>query len=172
MVSMRILHAAGVAVALLLLAACAPRRPEPAPVPAPQPAPPPPPPSAPLDWQDAPLSPGDWSYRDLAGMASASFVATNSATVTFTCLEDRQIHISVLAGGRAPSIVVRTSFGERRLPASPDHASVYARLPADDPLLDQIAFSRGRFLVQAEGAPPTILPAWPEPARVIEDCRG
>ena len=49
---------------------------------------------------------------------------------------------------------------------------VIVDLPPADPLLDQIAFSRGRFLVQAEGGPSLILPAWPEPARVIEDCRG
>ncbi len=49
------------------------------------------------------------------------------------------------------SIVVRTTYGERRLPAGPDHEHVRSALAADDPLLDQIAFSRGRFLLQAEG---------------------
>ena len=44
-------------------------------------------------------------------------------------------------------------------------------LPVGDPLLDAMAFSRGRFMVEARGWMPLYLPAWPEVARVIEDCR-
>jgi hypothetical protein len=44
-------------------------------------------------------------------------------------------------------------------------------LPATDPLLDQIAFTRGRFMLAA-GTLELILPAWPEIARVVEDCRS
>jgi len=73
-------------------------------------------------------------------------------------------------GASGNALVVRTSFGERRLPAgAPDST---ATLAAADPLLDQMVFSRGRFLIQADGAPTLIVPAWPEPARVIEDCRA
>jgi hypothetical protein len=46
------------------------------------------------------------------------------------------------------------------------------QLQARDPLLDQIAFSRGRFTIEAPGAAMLVIPAWPEAARVIEDCRG
>jgi hypothetical protein len=35
-----------------------------------------------------------------------------------------------------------------------------------------MAFSRGRFMVEAQGMATLVLPAWPEPARVVEDCRG
>jgi hypothetical protein len=35
-----------------------------------------------------------------------------------------------------------------------------------------MVFSRGRFTVEVPGAPMLVIPAWPEPARVIEDCRG
>jgi hypothetical protein len=45
-------------------------------------------------------------------------------------------------------------------------------LPASDPFLDQIVFSRGRFAVEAQGQARLILPTWPEPARVVEECRG
>jgi len=45
------------------------------------------------------------------------------------------------------------------------------KTPSSDPLFDQLAFSRGRFLVRVEGQGDLILPAWPEPARTIEDCR-
>jgi len=44
-------------------------------------------------------------------------------------------------------------------------------LSARDPLLDAIAFSRGRFALEAAGLETLYLPAWPELSRVIEDCR-
>jgi hypothetical protein len=76
-------------------------------------------------------------------------------------------------GAQAQTIGIHTSYGERQLRVSQVHInSVIVDLPPNDPLLEQIAFSRGRFLVESEGAHSLILPAWPEPARVIEDCRG
>jgi hypothetical protein len=68
----------------------------------------------------------------------------------------------VAAGTR---LIVRTSFGELAVADG-------APLPAADPLFDQMAFSRGRFTIAAEGLPMLVIPAWPEPARAIEDCRG
>jgi len=47
----------------------------------------------------------------------------------------------------------------------------HASLPANDPLLDAVAFSRGRFMLEMPGNPALYLPAWPELTRVIEDCR-
>jgi len=40
-----------------------------------------------------------------------------------------------------------------------------------DPLLDAIAFSRGRIAVGLPGTPAIVLPGWAKPARVAEDCR-
>jgi hypothetical protein len=68
------------------------------------------------------------------------------------------------AGASGP-LRLRTTFGERTLPSG-------AALPATDPLLDELAFSRGRFTVDAAGTATLVIPAWPEPARVIGDCRG
>ena len=160
------------AFAIALTAGCVPRQvpppaPAPPPVRAPEPAPPPP-----VDWQDAELSPGDWTYRDQGGRAVAAFTSTATPSVSFMCMESRSIMIAVQTPAPASSIVVRTTNGDRQLSASQDHLRVYATVPAADPLLDEIAFSRGRFLVQAAGSPAAILPAWPEVARVIEDCRG
>jgi hypothetical protein len=49
------------------------------------------------------------------------------------------------------------------------------RLAANDPFLDKLAFSRGRFVVagavSGQAAVRLVIPAWPEPARAIEDCR-
>ena len=158
---------------MLALGACVPRAAAPAPValpavrPAPAPSPPPLVPAPPpADWSTAPLSPGDWSYRVSAGMPTANY-----GPFGIRCMPGHNVQVSLL-GPQGPAIVVRTSYGERRLPGNPDHFQSYATLPASDPLLDQMAFSRGRFLVTSEGGGSLIVPAWPELARVIEDCRG
>ena len=51
-------------------------------------------------------------------------------------------------------------------------AYVAATLAANDPLLDAIGFSRGRFIVEQTGASTLVVPAWAEIERVTEDCRG
>jgi hypothetical protein len=61
-------------------------------------------------------------------------------------------------------MTVATSSVTRSIP-------VGGRLLANDPLLDAIAFSRGRFLV-AGGGETLAIPSWPEAARSIEDCRN
>jgi hypothetical protein len=109
------------------------------------------------------LSPGDWHYRLVDGMPRANFEG-----FSILCLPERNVIISAPLG---TAIIVRTSFGQRRLAATPDRARSLVTLPASDPLLDQMAFSRGRFLVTAEGGESLVVPAWPEFARVIEDCR-
>jgi hypothetical protein len=151
-----------------LLAACA-SRPEPAPVgavPAPvRPAPPltvasPPPPPVEgesEDWRDLPLAPGDWSYD--SGSSEARY-----GDFSLRCdVARRQVVLSRL--GSSGPLRLRTTYGERLL--APGGA-----LPAADPLLDEMAFSRGRFTVEARGLATLVLPTWPEPARVVEDCRG
>ena len=67
-----------------------------------------------------------------------------------------------------------TSSATRNLPASfdPATARITAQLCGVDPLLDAIAFSRGRIGVGVGGTPALVLPAWPEIARVVEDCRA
>ena len=154
---------------LALLAGCAaPTRAPPAPPPAPRPIEPPrpsptPPPPPTQDWRDIALTPGDWSYAADAGGSEARFGDT-AAELTLRCDAQRR-QLLLRRAGTAAGLVVRTSFGRRSLPAG-------AALAASDPLLDQIAFTRGRFTVEAQGAPMLVLPAWPEPARVIEDCRA
>jgi hypothetical protein len=137
-------------------ASAAPAR-APAPVPAPAPAPPP------GNWQDGPLSPGDWSHRSEGGRSSASFGVPGAApSLTIHCTADFRVEIG-LTGAPGAALVLRSSFGERRLGA--------VSIAAADPLLDQLAFSRGRILVQAESGAGVIAPSWPELARVVEDCR-
>ncbi len=42
---------------------------------------------------------------------------------------------------------------------------------ARDSILDAMAFSRGRFVVETTGLPTLYVPSWPEVSRVVEDCR-
>lgn len=71
------------------------------------------------------------------------------------------------------SVRFRTSFGEFDVPISAGGESRPAgSLPASSPSLDQLAYSRGRFILLAQGMQTLIVPVWPEIARVIEDCRG
>jgi len=96
----------------------------------------------------------------------------NGAPVlTIECTADRQIRI-VRAGSGAGALSIRTTFGDRGIAASTRPDATVATIAPVDPILDQIAFSRGRFLVHVDGQADLVLPTWPEPARVIEQCRG
>jgi hypothetical protein len=66
---------------------------------------------------------------------------------------------------------ILTETTERTLSVAPREGASAAQLGARDPLLDAMAFSKGRFAVEVTGLPMLYLPAWPEVTRVIEDCR-
>ena len=161
--------------ALSLLASCVAPQAAPAPAPAPTPAPTP---TAPAprpvsdryagDWSTAELSTGDWG-RQAAGR-------DGEGAMRITC-KARQIMLSrhgIIPADAEIRFRVRSSFGERALPARYDTASrsLYFTLPASDQLWDQIIYSRGRFLVEASFQPPLLVPTRPEVARTIADCRG
>jgi hypothetical protein len=137
----------------------------PTPVPAPPPAPalPPPPPA----WEDRALAPGDWRFA-ASPVPRADYGEEGAILLSLRC--DPARHRILLSRGDAPgaTLTVRTTFGARTLPGVEDRA---AALPADDPALDDLLFSRGRIAVEAPGLPALILPTWPEPARVVEECR-
>lgn len=84
-------------------------------------------------------------------------------------LAQRTISLT-LPGASAPgaTLAITTTDGARTYPAT--DAGAVTR--ATDPFLDRIAFSRGRFRVQLTGRAALILPAWPEFARTVEDCRS
>jgi hypothetical protein len=161
---------------LALMASCvAPPAPRPAaPVartPAMRSVPPIAPAPLPADWRDWPLTPGNWRYgRDQAG-TRADF---SPAGVTLSCDNDRQLRLSV--GGRGPApITIRTSTVSRTAtptPAGQSRVAAALMFTPRDPLLDAIAFSRGRWTIEQAGARPLVLPAYAEVARVVEDCRG
>ena len=71
---------------------------------------------------------------------------------------------SVLEG----PVALRTSAGTDQIRFDGGAASV----PSRDIRLDRIAFSRGRFALEAPGGSGLTLPVQSEIGRVIEDCRG
>lgn len=167
--------------ALLALAvtACVPAPKEAPPPPAPTasvPAPAPPP-SLAADWRDWPLAPGDWAYRSDAAGSVAQFGPAGAAPqVALRCdRATRQVRLERAGVATSGELTITTSYGAARWPATPTPSSVpqtIAARAAADGALDQIAYSRGRFAIQAPGLAPIALPAWPEIGRVIEDCRG
>jgi hypothetical protein len=168
---------------LMLATACVPRTeaPQPQPPARPQPAPAPspvrtPPPAAP-DWSDIPLTPGTWSYASDANGSEARFGASNSDVRLGLRCERAQRRIILFREGGATGgqVEIRTSFGSRNVPvtvAADPLPRSRATFAASDRFLDSIVFSRGRFTVDAPGLSMLVVPTWPEPARVLEDCRG
>ncbi|KQT31736.1 hypothetical protein ASG29_07385 [Sphingomonas sp. Leaf412] len=162
------------------VAACVPA---PAPPPAPRPAPvaPPAPPPTPTatDWQDRPVTPGTWRYaRDDRGSRATFGTPGGAALAIVRCDRGQRTTSLSRPGTAAGALTVRTTAVTRTLAVRPDGGTpphVVAALSPRDPLLDAIAFSRGRFTMETggeeAGATALVLPPWAEVARVIEDCR-
>lgn len=164
-----------------VLAACVPAKRAPSPAPRPS-APPAALPAAPpqQDWRDVPLTPGTWTWHGAAGQSSIAqfLVPGQQALFAIRCdFASRTIRISragALPAGAA-TMTITTSYGAFPLAAANGGGqppAIVAQASARDPHLDQLAFSRGRFTVDVAGQPQFVLPAWPEPARVVEDCRS
>jgi hypothetical protein len=117
------------------------------------------------------MAPGDWSYSGAGGASQASFAAPGGTLFALRCDAGRQIRIVRLGVPGGP-ITIATSFGERIVSGSGSAEQAIATLPASDLLFDQVVFSRGRILVRVAGGGDLVLPSWPEPARLIEECRS
>lgn len=119
---------------------------------------------------------GSWSYAPTTDGSEATFgTASTLPQLTIHCTKaTRRVAISRPASAAAPFLNIWTSAEQRQLAASfnPLTNRITADLPAFDSLLDAIAFSRGRFGVSVNGAPALVVPAWAEPAHVVEDCRA
>jgi hypothetical protein len=128
----------------------------------------------PVDLSYATPAAGTWNYASTTDGSEALFRTSALAQLTIKCARaSRVVTISKPASAAAPFLFVWTSNGARSFPASFDPATgqVSVRLNAQDPMLDAVAFSRGRLGVSITGSPALVVPALPETARVIEDCR-
>jgi hypothetical protein len=122
---------------------------------------------------DAPVTPGDWRYA--AGTARFGD-AGSEPRLTMRCDRTAGVVEIARAGSAAAALpmVIRTETLDRSVDAVPAQGAqpaIVARVPARDPLLDAMAFSRGRFAIEIGGLPTLYVPSWPEVTRVIEDCR-
>ncbi len=154
--------------------------PQPQPQPAPQPRPAPPPPSPRADaasWRDLPQTAGSWTYSAESTGSAARFGQEGAAPLLVVrCDRSRPAIIFQRPGvgsGDVPAAIT-TSTASRHMTAAPARnagGTFEIAFAVRDPLLDAMAFSRGRFLFEMGGAQTLVLPAWSELGRVIEDCR-
>jgi hypothetical protein len=129
------------------------------------------------NWMDAALTAGAWGYEDRGNLTLAVFTGPASGTaLAIHCWRPSQTISLIMAGQSAanPGMVVHTETTSRAVAAQlnlGEFANVIAALRGDDPLLDAMALSKGRFAIEADGLAPLYLPSWAEVSRVIEDCR-
>jgi hypothetical protein len=133
-------------------------------------------PASPIDLSTATPIAGSWTYSPAADGSEAVFLnASAQPQLIIHCSRAaRRVTISRPAMAAAPFLFVWTSSQTRNLPASfnPAIARISAGLSAYDPLLDAIAFSRGRVGISVSGQAALVVPAGAEVARVVEDCRA
>lgn len=104
----------------------------------------------------------------------ARYVTPAGGTLFAMACDGAARTVTLAATGQAAGdepMSVTTTEAQRVLTAHPVAGGLNAALPAGDPLLDAMAFSRGRFMVELPGVPALILPSWTEVSRVTEDCR-
>lgn len=132
-----------------------------------------------MHWMDAPLTPGYWTQGLIAGVPFALFgIDSRIPALGIRCLRsDGAITIARRSDIQTPqSMTIRTETMSRSQIAEPAERFpgrfLGVSLRADDPLLDAMALSKGRFAVEVEGEPTLYVPSYAEVSRVIEDCRG
>ena len=130
---------------------------------------------APVDWRTGPLTAGSWAYRGLADASEAIF--TDSRVVQRMVVKcsrpARLITLSLASPVPASAITLHSTETQRRIAARYDvqTSQIIVQIAGNDAVLDALAFSRGRFAVSVPGGATLVVPAWPELARSIEDCR-
>jgi hypothetical protein len=119
---------------------------------------------------------GTWNYSASAMGTEASFLNPSALPqLTLRCTKStRVVTIAKPATAAAATMTVWTSSAVRPVPASfnPLTNRISIEIVSNDPLLDALAFSRGRLGVTVAGGPSLVVPAWPEVARIVEDCRA
>jgi len=108
-----------------------------------------------------PLAAGQWTYVATASGGEARF----GSHLSLLCDKPTRTLTITRPGAPVAALTIVTDTQARSLPPN-------GRLSAYDPLLDSMAFSRGRYLVSGGSAAVLVVPSWPEAARAIEDCRN
>src|SRR5918998_5262958 len=109
----------------------------------------------PMDFSTARVTPGLWTYQAVPGGSAARFIdATGTVRFALECSKaTRRVTISRTSSVAAPSIFLWASDASRTLVTrfEPNAMRLATDLAARDPLLDAIAFSRGRIAVTIAG---------------------
>jgi hypothetical protein len=120
----------------------------------------------PADWRERPITAGSWTWRSTPDASEAVFTDPRGVQLVVRCARaTRRVSFSRTGAAMNVPIRIATTSSQRVLPLG-------NMVLANDPLLDAIAFSRGRLWVDAAGTMPLVLRASAEPARSIEDCRS
>jgi len=118
---------------------------------------------------------GNWSYRPITGGSEADFADSGGhVRLTVRCSRTSRL-ISIIRSGMtaaAPALVITTTYGARSLAASFAAGNLTAAVAANDPLFDDIAFTRGKWAVANAGVAALVVPSWADATRVFEDCRS
>lgn len=126
---------------------------------------------------DAPQTPGMWSYYSEPGETLALYDAGQLREVFMLRCGDGALSLARITGetqteARAMAVVTETVTGKLTVEPVPQMPNFLAAdLNPDDPLLDAMAITKGRFAIEVEGFDTLYIPAWVEVSRVIEDCR-
>ena len=95
--------------------------------------------------------------------------------VTLRCdTQRRRIYLAREGAVTGGKMIVRSSSSMREFAASPTGATpafLASEIMPNDPILDAMAFSRGRIAIEVTGAPSIAIPSWAEITRIVEDCR-
>ena len=129
-----------------------------------------------VDWRDLTMMAGEWRWAREGTLSVARFALPNGAErFSLSCDPARKtvtLRQPSYATGEQPLTITTTST--RRVVTGQGSGSapyvIAVTFAANDPLLDAIAFSRGRFMIET-GLDWSIAPSHPEISRVIEDCR-
>ena len=95
--------------------------------------------------------------------------------MTLRC--DKNVRLLYLSrrGNSGSEMTVRTSSTSKTISVQTTGglpAYVAAFLQPNDPLLDAMAYSRGRIALEVPGMVNIAIPVWSEIGRVTEDCRA
>ena len=118
---------------------------------------------------------GNWSYRPITGGSEADFVDSGGHVRLAVRCNRTTRAVSIVRTGMtaaAPYLTVTTTYGARNLASSFAAGNLTAAVAANDPLLDDIAFTRGKWAIANAGVGALVVPSWAEAPRVFEDCRS
>jgi hypothetical protein len=100
-------------------------------------------------------------------------VAGAAPIVTLTCdRAARRVTLDRAGTSSSRQMTITTTSQTSTIASSADGRGGMAADSIAPGLLDAMGYSRGRFIIQQDGLPTLVIPAWPEIERVTEDCRG